>query len=180
MQGIYAAYSEYNKKYEARKEQLERLIYKHTWALKQLEKRHQGWFDRVLVPLAVAISSELGGLPYEFYGPFGLSCETSVYFFPTDGHDITKDETYRLTVYPEHREGGHGYVDGFYLAYDTGRRLDTYKPGSIGHLNNMNNVKEELPDSLEEIMALLKHSHYDGKGLDIAIKVSQEMEEEGR
>ena len=178
MQSVYAEYSEYNKKYEARKEQLQRLIYKHTQALKRLEDQHQGWLDRVLVPLAVAIASELGGLPYEFYGPFGLSCETSVYFFPTDGHDITKDETYSLTVYPEYREGGYGYVNGFYLAYDTGRRLDTYRPGSIGDLNNFNNVKEELPDSLEEIVALLKHSHYEGEGWDMAIKVSQEMEEE--
>ena len=164
MKSIYAEFSEYNKKYKARKEQLQRLIYKHTLSLNNLERMNQGWFDRVLVPLAVAIASELGGLPYTFYGPFGLNCETSVYFFPTDGHDITKDETYSLTVYPEYREGSYGYVDGFYLAYDTGRRLDVYKPGSIGYMNHFNNVKEELPDRLEEIMALLRHSHYEGEG----------------
>ena len=177
MQGIYSEYREYDQKYQARKEQLERLIYKHKRTLDRLEHSHQGWFDRVLVPLAVHISSELGGLPYELYGPFGLSCETSVYFFPTEGHDICKDETYSLTVFPEWREGGYGYRDGFYLAYDTGLRRNLYKPGSIGDLNCFNTVKDELPDSLEEIMALLKHSHYEGEGWDLAIKVSEEMSE---
>lgn len=158
MNGLYAEYREYNAKYTARKDELERLISRHKRSLERLEHGHQGWFDRVLVPLAVHISAELGGIPYKFYGPLGLNCETTVYFFPNRGrvedHDICKDETYSLTVYPNWR-----HTSGFYLTYDTGRRTDKYKPGSIGWLNGFNNVQEELPDDFDEIMALLSHSH---------------------
>ena len=154
MSGIYNEFGEYNQMFDREKARLERLIHRHQQTLDNLERRHQGWFDRVLVPLAVHISAELGGLPYEFYGPFGLRCATTVYFFVGTGRNICEDETYSLTVYPE-----FGDEKPFFLSYDTGKRKDFYRPGSLGYLNSMNNIAEELPDSLEEIMVLLSHNH---------------------
>lgn len=153
MQEIYTEFEEYNKSYDSKKEKLERLICRHEQSLKKLEHSQKGWVDRVLIPLANRISSELGGLQYEIYGPFGLSCETSVYFFLT-GHDITKDETYNLTVYP-----GGSFRNGFHLMYDTGRCADIFAPGTIGYVNGLNKIKEPIPDRLEEIMSLLRHNH---------------------
>lgn len=161
---IYADYREYEGKYRAKEGKLERLIATHQRSLRKLEHSHKGWIDCVLIPLANLISEKLGGIYYDIYGPFGLSCETSVYFFPgcplaeakkkARSLDICKDETFGLTVTPKCR---NGVCDDLYLAYDTGRRTSEYRKGSIGYLNGFNNIYEELPDSIEEIIGLLRH-----------------------
>ena len=136
-----------------------RTIKKRTEALKKMEAERKGWVDRVLVPLSDIIALTLGEkedkekpLPYEIYGPFGLSCQTTVYFFPTDGHEICDDETYSLTVYP-----GGNLETSIWLEYDTGETTEQYEAGSIGWLNGFNRVKAKLPDKLGEIMELLRH-----------------------
>ena len=161
MTEIYSAYRDYEQDYRMRMLNFDNLICRHEWAIlyhkkaeRKLERSHEGWIKRVLIPLANAISERLGGLPYEFYGPFGPSSETSVYFFTGDGRDICKDETYSLTVRPEFRSNDN--LD-FYLIYDTGRRTSDYPEGSIGWLNGFNSVYADLPESIDAIMGLLSH-----------------------
>lgn len=148
-------YEEFNKQqaeYNARVQRLEKLIAAHKKTLRKLEHEGKGWIEGVLYPLAKRISGELNGMPWEIYGPFGLSCETTVYFFPGDGRDICKDETYGITLYPQMSE-----EKGFYLTYDTGKRTNNYPEGSIGWMNGFHHVQAELPDDISEIVALLSH-----------------------
>lgn len=151
MQEMYAAYETARAANMAECERLERLIARHKAKLKKLNDKRPGWYDAILTPLADAISADIG-MPYEVYGPFGLSCETSLYFFPTSGRDITRNETYSITLYPDYDDSR------LYLSYDTGERTDTYRTGSIGWMNGMNNVTKPLPDDLETIIVLLQHN----------------------
>ena len=148
-------YEEFNKQqdeYNARVRRLKKLIAAHEKTLRKLEHEQKGWIEGVLTPLAERISAELGGMEWEVYGPFGLGAETSVYFFPGNGRDICKDETYEITVYPQMSK-----ERGFYLTYDTGVRSNDYPEGSIGWLNGFHHVQAELPNDISEIVALLSH-----------------------
>lgn len=158
MQEIYAAY----KAHGDRIAKEERLIEMHKKRLNKLESTG-GWIEHVLRPLSDRISKRLGGMPYEIYGPFGLGCETSVYFFASGKiGDICKDETYGITVHPQSRDGFGTWEERFYLTYNTGETCNNYQPGTIGYLNGFNNVEAPLPDDLDEIMEIVKrnHDHY--------------------
>lgn len=153
MMEIYAEFNKQQAEYNARVQRLERLIAAHKKTLRKLEHEEKGWIEGVLIPLAKRISTELGGMEWDIYGPFGLGAETSVYFFPDNSRrDICKDETYGITLYPQMSE-----ERGFYLTYDTGRRSNEYPEGSIGWLNGFHHVQAELPDNILEIVALLSH-----------------------
>lgn len=157
MQHIYSAYIASDRKYHEETERLERLIARHKKRLRKLEDEHVGWYDGVLVPMAENISKAIA-MPYEIYGPFGLSCSTSVYFFVngTIG-DICKDPTLGLTIYPEYLyEYNSSIKSRFFLLYDTGERTRQYAEGTIGEMNDGNVVKAPLPDSIDEIVNLLR------------------------
>lgn len=153
MKEIYADYREYEGKYREKVSRLEKLIDRHQSSLKRLKHKHEGWIKRLLIPLADEISQKMGGMPYEIYGPYGLAAHVTIYLFPTGMKDVTKDETYTLGVEPYFRDG----VDSFSLKYDTGKSTNEYAKGSIGYLNGFNQIYEELPDSIEEIIGLLRH-----------------------
>ncbi len=99
---------------------------------------HASWLDTAITPLAVDLE-EATGKPVEISGPFGLRAEVWVKV----GEDFI-----RLT--PEFPEGG------FKLYYDTGETTSTFQPGTLGDFNGMNNVSAPLPDTLEEIIKLLR------------------------
>ena len=42
------------------------------------------------------------------------------------------------------------------LRYDTGVRDNSYQRGSIGELNGFNKIENPLPESIEEIVNLIK------------------------
>lgn len=148
MQEIYGEYEKKRAEYKEKHERLERLIEKHTESLKKLEMKRIGWYEGVVVPFAEAIAKRLE-IPYEVYGPFGICAKTTVYFFPGNGRDITRDETYSITIQPKDKE----------LYYETGETVNRYQRGSIGYMNGMNNVIAPLPDDMESIVALLRHAH---------------------
>lgn len=159
MENILGDYVKKQREYYERKEALERTIIKRKKQLEKLEREEKSWVDQILKPLADIIAEKLGAklkkdapLPYEIYGPFGLGCTTTVYFFPTDGKDICDDESYSLTVFPE----GDMKRD-FWLSYDTGKSEALYAPGTLGEVNGFNRIRERLPVRLGEIMALLRH-----------------------
>ncbi len=159
MENILGDYIKKQREYYERKEALERTIEKRKKLLEKWEREEKSWVEQILKPLADIIAEKLGAkfgkelpLHYEIYGPFGLGCETTVYFFPTDGRDICDDETYSLTVFPE-----GDMQRTFWLSYDTGKREELYAPGTLGEVNGMNRIRERLPERLGEIMTLLRH-----------------------
>lgn len=92
------------------------------------------------------------GLHYVIYGPFGMECETSAYFIKDPKKSITEQETFSLTV----RLWRSSDEDWF--VYDTGKRTDEYKRGSIGYLNGLNSVYAPLPYSFEEIIKIIEQN----------------------
>lgn len=157
MQEIYSTFAQKRAAYLKKRDRIENLIYKHKQSLEKLEAKQPGWYGDMLIPLADAISNRLC-MPYEVYGPFGMCHQSSVYFFPGDGRDITRDETFSITLQPEYDSD-----DNPELRYETGEKKSTYRKGSIGDMNGMNNVTAPLPDSLDAIIALLNHSEHEAR-----------------
>ena len=133
----------------AKKKQSIRRLEKQIEKIEQSIYRYPSWVKEVLTPLADRISERLG-LPYEIYGPFGLSCETSVYFQADKETAITDQPIKHLTVLPEYADD-----HSFYLLYYTGESTNEYMEGSIGYLNGFNNVRATLPDDFEAIMKII-------------------------
>lgn len=160
MQEIYNAYIEADRKNREEREKLMNLIRRHQKKLEKFEREMPGWYNSIVEPMAEAISKAIE-MPYEIYGPFGLSCHTSVYYFVngTVG-DICKEPTLGLTVYPEYRYDPDSLIrSNFFLLYDTGERTRQWPEGTIGELNDGNVIKKPLPDKLEDIIQLLRRSH---------------------
>ena len=103
----------------------------------------------VIRDLAKKISEELGNLPFEVFGPFGLCAQTSIYLKDTDGGKYVL----RLRPY----DGPEDWI-----TYDTGKmRTDHFcPPGSIGDLNGINCLYEPLPDDFEKVMDLVRKSKF--------------------
>lgn len=152
------------REHDAKVRKLKALIAKHQARLRRLNSE-EGWYAQVLVPLAEALSKE-PNMPYEIYGPFGLSSETSIYFFPSGKiGNIVKDDTYGITLHPSSRSTDDysiPYADRFYLTYNTGEKKNEYPEGTIGYLNGFNNVEAELPDDLTKILEIVKKNFVGG------------------
>ena len=112
---------------------------------KYLSEEGQGrWFDRCLVPLASDLATKTG-LEAKISGPFGLRSECYIDLF---GYNIRKS----ICIIPD-------VVDGnIQLYYETGNVKDnSYPEGSIGYINRYNHEIKRLPDSIEEIVKLLRN-----------------------
>lgn len=118
------------------------------------KKKYPGWIETIVEPLMRGLEKETG-LHGEIYGPFGLCCKTSIYLREDMGKSITEQDTIHITLEPPY-EGK--------LFYETGEIKGEYRKDSIGELNGMNNVLEELPDSIEEIVKIMFKTN--GKGND--------------
>lgn len=156
---------EYNRRVRERKaeceaidqkiEQAERSIENAKKCIERLEKKRdeiffsEGWVGGIVDPLAQELAARTG-LCYEIYGPFGLRCETSIYLREDMSKRITEQETRSIYLVPVHDEDGN-YV----IHYETGETKDGYQKGSIGYLNGMHRKTAPLPDTIEEIEALL-------------------------
>ena len=116
-------------------------------------------------PLAEAICQKMGIKYYEIYGPFGLDCETSIFFSneskkPSKSNkfglckpiDICEADTYGL--YDLVTKGENEME----IRYATGEETNEFPKGSIGYLNGFNRVRKPLPDSLDEIIKILRFS----------------------
>lgn len=158
MQELYQGYAEAQHEYEREHKRRVKLIQRHQKALDKLERKPLGWIENVLTPMAEAISKAIE-MPYEVYGPFGLSSETSIYFFVNGKKgSITKEPTLSLTLYPEWQYEGTK-LETFTLWYDTGERDEKYPPHSLGELNAGNKRKAPLPDGLDSVVELLRRSN---------------------
>ena len=110
-------------------------------------KKHEAasWIDTAIASLAVDMEEQTG-LPVTVSGPFGLRAQVTLYV----GEDREQRKGRLITLTPYFPD------NGFKLYYDTGRRGDRYAPGTLGDFNNLNNEAAPLPDTLEEIISLLR------------------------
>lgn len=97
------------------------------------------WVSTAITALAVDLEDCIGK-PVEVSGPYGLRLEVVIQI----------ENTY-LTITPTFDD------DGLHLNYDTGERIQRFCSGSIGEMNGFNNVTAPLPDTLEEIVGLIKN-----------------------
>lgn len=104
--------------------------------------RHVSWYDTAIVLLANDLS-EATGLKYNISGPFGLRAEVYISLGPEEKEKF-------IVVTPEFPDSG------LKLYYDTGVMTKDYQPNTLGDYNGMNNVREPLPDTLEEIVKVLR------------------------
>ena len=148
-------YNEKRKTSELLKDEIDKKIEKAEKQISRLEKKRDkiksiNWFDEIVKPLGEILSKKIG-LPYEIYGPFGLECNTSIYFREDMAKGICEQPTKSIHLRPSHKEI---YVLEIY--YETGEKTNTYASGTIGDLNGMNNVIAVLPDTIEDIIGLLR------------------------
>ena len=140
------------------------------------KKRNKLWlksgnFPHIIFPLCDEIKKRCGFEYCEIYGPFGMCCETSLYFSNVGTHnfrtydsgwiddriDICNVETWHITLQPNDK-----YESGY--EYFTGETTNNYPKGSIGELNGMNNVYKELPAEIDAIIKLLVHTPKEVEG----------------
>ena len=121
--------------------------------IERLEKKREkygyvSWYDTVVTPLMYALEEETG-LQGEIYGPFGLRAETTIYLRKDMSKSICDQETWSIEL----TTNGDDVT-----CYATGRQLEHYPEGSIGWLNGFGKEELPLPDTIEEIVKLLRHS----------------------
>ena len=134
----------------------------------KIEKEwHKNFGDIKLIykPLAENKRQKMNIKYYEIYGPFGLDHETSI-FFSNESKKPSKSEKFGLC-----RPIDICNVDtyGLYdlvtrgeneteVHYATGEETNEFSKDSIGYLNGFNRVRKPLPDSLDEIIKVLRFS----------------------
>jgi hypothetical protein len=166
MRELLDKYNELTQREREQSDYIESRIQLRKKQIERLEKRLKGlpdtgWIKGFLEPLAAAISEKVG-LPWEIYGPFGLSCNTTIYLREDMNKSICDQRTLSITIEPELDDGAWSFV------YRTGETTGDYKLNTIGWLNGFYCVTEPLPDTLDEIVGLLKSSGKDWKGEEIA------------
>lgn len=97
------------------------------------------WVDVALAPLVVDLQDATGE-EVSMGGPYGLRAEVML---------VVGDKNNRryLTVTPSFdREGS------LTLHYDTGEKSERYAPGTYGDWHGFNNITQQLPDTVQEIL----------------------------
>lgn len=102
------------------------------------------WIDSAIIALVVDIE-EYTKEPVQISGPFGLRAEVM----------INVGISY-LTIIPSFDSGI------LKLYYDTGQKIEKFSPLSIGDINGFNNVQAPLPDTLEEIIDIIRGEKKNG------------------
>ena len=157
LQEIINNYNDTRNKLMKEKEVIEEKIARLQKKLKKNEDKRPYIIQDVITPLAKLIKSRCGFKAYEIYGPFGISCETSIYFSNVgkDNHIAICDvETWSITLqYAYDKVGNLSHLE-----YWTGEMTKDYAPGTIGYLNGLNNVYKELPMDIDTIISLLRHT----------------------
>ena len=102
----------------------------------------------VIEPLAKELA-EHTGLSWEICGPFGIQARTSIYLREDMNKSITETKTLSITLIP------HWKDSALVLYYQTDKIEDNFRPETIGAINGMNFFNELLPDTIEEIVALM-------------------------
>lgn len=107
------------------------------------------WINACIRPLAADLG-EMTGLKAEVSGPYGLRAECVIYLNKDGG----KGERKFIVLTPHFYHAGN-YIEIEFF-YDTGETEERYEPNTLGDYNGFNNISAKLPDTLEEIAALLR------------------------
>lgn len=97
------------------------------------------WRDSAIAALASDLE-EATGKPVIVGGPYGLRAEVMI--------EVGKSY---LLITPEFPDGN------LRLYYDTWETTNDYPKESLGSWNNIHHVRAPLPDSMEDIVKLLRH-----------------------
>jgi hypothetical protein len=137
-------------KIQLRQKQIERLERK----MERLEKTRPWWIDMIIKPIAEELTKELENVYYDILGPFGISAETSIHFYPDefknqDRKEWNWDNVKSITFIPYDLKNGEIGIRDY--TKNTGK----FAKGTIGELNGLNHPTIELDTSME-IKDLLK------------------------
>ena len=165
MKNITEIYDSYLAKEREERRINERIIDREL-QIARLEKKKSklgGWHANLVIPLAEVLTPLLGCDKYEILGPFGLRAETSIWFKKKDSTAKYCDYSLSLTVHNEWEKDNYykgqycmSTMKSVHLRYDTCERDNSYQNGSIGELNGFNKIEAPLPESIDEIIELIK------------------------
>ena len=168
MEKITELYESYLSKDKEERRINERII-DYEMKISRLEKKKSkigGWHDTLVIPLAKILTPLLDCEKFEILGPFGLRGETSIWFKKKDSTAKYCDYSLTVTLFTEFEKNSI-YKDRccmnstktVELRYDTGVRDSSYAHGSIGELNGFNKIESPLPESIEDIVNLIKEKN---------------------
>lgn len=139
--------------YKAAADLAERAEKKRNLAKKQEDRLRMlptvDWKDEVIVPLAGELAKRTGRHPLVL-GPCGIGAKVTISLVNDPGARWTEQDRLELTVEPDFEDGR------MVFNYETGEVSDRYEPGTVGYVNGLNNITARLPDSVDEIIGLLR------------------------
>lgn len=139
-----------DKSIEAKEEQIRKLQESiKKLKVKKGKIKYPNWIEDIVEVLAQRLAEKLNK-KYAIYGPFGLRAETTIYLINDEKKSITEQETWSITLTPGDLTKGE-------IFYDTGEKTNDFSPNTTGAINGMNNVREPLPETIDEIVALLRY-----------------------
>lgn len=108
------------------------------------------WVSDVLWPLADELARRTGKKA-SILGPSGIGAKITVILADEERDpEWYMKERLELTMEADFDD------NGLLLRYETGDVSDRYAPGTVGHVNGLNNITAPLPDSVEEILGLFR------------------------
>lgn len=139
-----------------KKQQIERA----EKSLRRLNKK-SSWVENLLNPIAKAIVEKENFYSFEILGPFGLTCETSIWFWKTKEDFDARNETDGLKplISIRFRPCGHRDENNAYLmrlVVTTHKKVEEYPKGSIGALNGFGKEEIDISDwDLDTLIAFM-------------------------
>ena len=131
-------------------------------SLRRMEEKSR-WIQALLVPIAKAIVEKEGFHSFQTMGPFGLTCETSLWFWKTKedfmAYKNNEPDSLKPLLSIQFRPRGHRDENGVYLmrlVVTTHKRIEEYPAGSIGALNGFGKEEIDITDwSLDTLIAFM-------------------------
>lgn len=120
-------------------------LYKQIGALD-----YGNWVSDVMWPLVDELARRTGKKA-SILGPNGIGSKIIV-ILADEERDSEWYLKERLEIVLEPDFSG----ESFSIRYETGEVSDLYAPGTLGHESGLNNITAPLPDSVEEILGLLR------------------------
>jgi len=99
-------------------------------------------FEKVFIPIIKLIKKELKADGYEIFGPFGLSCETTIYWLK----DVQKEITVKNNILGSLTIISNG--DGW-MVRNTSQTINKFNKRTIGEVNGGNYVSLEINEKMD-------------------------------
>ena len=139
---IVAAYQVKDKAHDEQRSKIRTTIERRQKQIERLQKKGKKlgyvyWIDEIVKPLAEELRKKLGKKYTDILGPFGINCQTSIFFYDTQKQrDACKVKS--ITFQPGDLSEGILYVE-------TNKSKERYSKGTIGEINGGNIVCERIP-----------------------------------